>query len=82
MESPTLLIRTLREAITKRTLWKSLTLHGERTLASICSDAVRQNSPRLAQRWWRFGDEGEAMFVVWLGGEEMLAVAGEGGEAV
>ena len=39
-------------------------------------------SPRLAQRWRRFGDEGEAMLVVWLGGEEMLAVAGEGGEAV
>ena len=38
-------------------------------------------SPLPVQRWRRLGD-GEAMFVVWLGGEEMLAVAGEGGEAV
>ena len=38
-------------------------------------------SPLPAQRWRRFGDEGEALFVVRLGGE-MLAGAGEGGEAV
>ena len=50
-----------------------------RLLAAMPFDRI---SPLPVQRWRRFGDEGEAMFAVWLGGEEMLAVAGEGGEAV
>ena len=46
----------------ERTWMKSPTLHGEGTLASV--GLFDADSPWLAQRWRRFGDEGEAMLFV------------------